>query len=121
MGTRARATAANAPTILGMAAPESERARGAIEHQISRIAWLRGTGPNPLEYTLWDERTGELLQEIYGEGSSEVQRYDEASGKRGRLPGVRGQAENMTLNIHGQWGILGRLERAEAVLREFVK
>ena len=45
-------------------------------------------------------------------------RYEDAAGKRGRLPGVRGQAENMTLNIHGQWGILGRLGRAEPVLRD---
>ncbi len=33
------------------------------------------------------------------------------------LPGVRGQAENMTLNIHGPWGIRARLERAETVLK----
>ena len=26
----------------------------------------------------------------------------------------------MTLNIHGQWGILGRLERAEAVLKSLI-
>jgi hypothetical protein len=26
----------------------------------------------------------------------------------------------MTLNIHGQWGILGRLDRAEALLRSLV-
>ena len=31
-----------------------------------------------------------------------------------RVAGVRGNAANMTLNIHGQWGILERLERAEA-------
>ena len=104
-----------------MAASQPDGARAALEHQISRIDWLRGTGPNPLDYTLWDERTGELLHEIYGADSREVARYAEASGKRGRLPGVRGQAENMTLNIHGQWGILGRLERAEVVLKELVR
>ncbi len=45
-----------------------------------------------------------------------MQEYFDAAGERGRLPGVRGQAENMTLNIHGPWGILKRLERGEAVL-----
>ena len=93
------------------------RARAAIQSQIERIAWLRGTGPNPIDYTLWDERTEELLRDIYGDDAAEMERYHEASGTRGRLPGVRGQAENMTLNIHGQWGILGRLERAEGVLK----
>ena len=100
---------------------DPQRARAAIDKQIHRIAWLRGTGPNPLDYTLWDERTEEVLRDVYGEESAEIGRYREACGKRGRLPGVRGQAENMTLNIHGPWGILGRLERAEVVLRDVAK
>jgi hypothetical protein len=94
------------------------RARAAIDRQVERIAWLRGTGPNPFDYGLWDERTQELLETIFGPGSAEVARYQEAAGKRGRLPGVRGQADNMTLNIHGPWGILARLERGERVLRD---
>ncbi len=92
-------------------------ARSVIEEQLSGIPRLRGTGPNPFEYNQWDARTQEVLVAIYGEGAEELQQYFEAAGVRGRLPGVRGQAENMTLNIHGQWGILGRLERAESVLR----
>ena len=93
-------------------------ARAALEAQIGEIGYLRGTGPNPFEYGLWDERTRELLEAVWGAQSTEVARYEEAAGKRGRLPGVRGQAENMTLNIHGPWGILARLGRAEPVLRE---
>ncbi len=93
------------------------RAKARIDDQISRIGRLRGAGPNPFDYNIWDDRTVEILIATYGDGSPEVQRYYEAAGKRGRLPGVRGQAENMTLNIHGPWGILARLERAEAVLR----
>ncbi|GMV85945.1 MAG: hypothetical protein AMXMBFR80_18000 [Dehalococcoidia bacterium] len=92
------------------------RARERIQAQIDRIGRLRGSGPNPFDYDLWDDRTVEVLTAIYGDGSPELQRYYEAAGKRGRLPGVRGQAENMTLNIHGPWGIRARLERAEAVL-----
>lgn len=93
-------------------------ARQALEAQIREIGWLRGTGPNPFEYGIWDERTRELLENVWGAESAEVGRYEEAAGKRGRLPGVRGQAENMTLNIHGPWGILSRLGRAEPILRE---
>lgn len=103
-----------------MTARDALRAKAALEQQIGRIAWLRGTGPNPFEYGLWDERTQELLEEIFGAESHEVRRYQDAAGKRGRLPGVRGQADNMTLNIHGPWGIIARLERGERVLRELV-
>ncbi|GAB4338078.1 MAG: hypothetical protein Kow0010_26340 [Dehalococcoidia bacterium] len=95
------------------------RAREQLDEQLRQIQWLRGTGPNPIDYDRWDERTLELLIAIYGEDSQEVRRYQEDVGKRGRLPGVRGLAEDMTLNIHGQWGILGRLERAETLLREY--
>jgi hypothetical protein len=98
----------------------ADHARERLEGQLHGIARLRGTGPNPFDYNQWDARTQELLAAIYGESSPEIQRYHEAAGVRGRLPGVRGQAENMTLNIHGQWGILGRLERAEALLESLV-
>lgn len=98
-----------------------ERAKERIQRQIDKIGRLRGSGPNPFDYDLWDDRTVEILAAIYGEGSAELQRYYEAAGKRGRLPGVRGQAENMTLNIHGPWGIHARLERAERVLKELVQ
>jgi hypothetical protein len=94
------------------------QARERIEAQIRKIGRLRGGGPNPFDYNIWDARTVEVLTAIYGEDSPELARYYEAAGIRGRLPGVRGQAENMTLNIHGQWGILGRLDRAQVVLRD---
>jgi hypothetical protein len=93
------------------------RARERIEQQIMAIGRLRGGGPNPFDYYQWDDRTVEVLSAAFGAGSPELARYHEAAGIRGRLPGVRGQAENMTLNIHGPWGILARLERAEQVLR----
>jgi hypothetical protein len=96
------------------------RAKGRLQEQLDGIARLRGTGPNPFEYNIWDARTVEVIAAIFGPDSAETDRYHAAAGLRGRLPGVRGQAENMTLNIHGQWGILGRLERGEAVLRELI-
>ena len=101
-----------------MAVKDSARARERLEGQISRIAWLRGTGPNPFEYNQWSDRTVEVLIALFGPASPELEAYHAAAGIRGRLPGVRGQAENMTLNIHGQWGIRARLERAESVLKE---
>lgn len=101
-------------------AKDPSRSRAALQQQVDRIAWLRGTGPNPFEYGLWHERTEELVADVYGEGSAELEAYHTAAGVRGRLPGVRGQAEDMTLNIHGPWGILGRLERAEKVLGEML-
>lgn len=87
-----------------MAVKDAARAKAALDQRIERIAWLRGTGPNPFEYGLSDERTQGLLEQLYGAGSPEVTRYQDAPGKRGRLPGVRGQGDNMTLNIHGPWG-----------------
>ena len=96
------------------------RARARLQQQIDAIGRLRGGGPNPFDYDIWDSRTVELLEAIYGAGSPELQAYFEAAGERGRLPGVRGQAENMTLNIHGPWGILSRLSRGEAVLMRLV-
>ena len=97
------------------------RASARIQAQVDAIGRLRGSGPNPFDYDLWNSRTLEVLRAIYGEDSAEMQSYVAATGVRGRLPGVRGQAENMTLNIHGPWGILKRLERAEGVLGGLVR
>jgi hypothetical protein len=96
------------------------RATARIQAQIEGIPRLRGSGPNPFDFDIWNSRTIEVLEAIYGDGSPEIKAYFAAAGERGRLPGVRGQAENMTLNIHGEWGIRRRLERGEAVLRSFV-
>lgn len=98
-----------------------ERARLRIQGQVDRIGRLRGSGPNPFDYDLWDDRTLEVLTATFGDGSPEVGRYLDAAGKHGRLPGVRGQAENMTLNIHGPWGIRARLDRAEVVLNDLIR
>ena len=95
-------------------------ARERLTAQLTSIGQLRGSGPNPFDYTIWDERTAEVIGATFGEDSSELAQYQEAAGTPGRLPGVRGQAENMTLNIHGEWGILGRLERAESLLTSLI-
>ena len=95
------------------------RSKALLQQQLDRIPRLRGTGPNPFDYDMWEARTEEIVTAAFGEASDEHTRYQEQVGKRGRLPGVRGPAENMTLNIHGQWGILNRLGRAETLLKEF--
>ncbi|MXY71467.1 MAG: hypothetical protein F4Y97_00345 [Dehalococcoidia bacterium] len=99
-----------------MPATDADRTR--IEAQIALIPRLRGTGPNPFEYDQWDARTVEVLTAAFGAESDEVARYQRDVGEAGRVAGVRGNAANMTLNIHGKWGILERLERAESLLRE---
>lgn len=96
------------------------RARERIEGQIRAIGRLRGSGPNPFDYDQWEARTLEVLDAIYGAESPELSLYRAAVETRGRLVGVRGQAGDMTLNIHGPWGIQARLDRAEAVLTELL-
>ena len=102
--------------IARMSTTTADKAR--IEAQIALIPRLRGTGPNPFDYDQWDARTAEVLTAAFGADSDEVARYQRVVGEAGRVAGVRGNAGNMTLNIHGQWGILERLERAESLLRE---
>ena len=100
-----------------MAVANPERAKARIQAQVLLIGRLRGSGPNPIDYAQWDDRTTEVLVATFGADSPELLAYEEAAGKDGRLPGLRGIGENMTLNIHGPWGIHARLERAEAVLK----
>lgn len=103
-----------------MTVKDASRAKALIEQQIAAIGRLRGGGPNPFDFNQWDDRTREVLAALFGRDAAEIQRYLEAAGARGRLAGVRGQADNMTLNIHGPWGIIARLDRAEAALRAIV-
>lgn len=102
-----------------MTASIADKAR--IQEQIALIPRLRGTGPNPFEYDQWYARTSEVLKSVFGVEAEQVARYERDVGEGGRVAGVRGNAANMTLNIHGKWGILERLERAETLLRELVE
>ncbi len=89
-----------------------------LEERLNAIGWLRGSGPNPFDYNQWYDRTVEVVEALFGADSAEAAGLREAAGVRGRLPGVRGQAEDMTLNIHGPWGIRARLDRAERALQD---
>ena len=56
------------------------RACARIQAQVDAIGRLRGSGPNPFDYDLWNSRTLEVLRAIYGEDSAEMQSYVAATG-----------------------------------------
>jgi hypothetical protein len=95
-----------------------QEARERIQRLVGRIAWLRATGPNPFDYYQWADEVWYTCVDIFGEESEEVQRLFRAMGQRGRTLDQRGIGENMTLGLHGDWGIWARLRRGEEVLRD---
>ena len=98
----------------------SERVRGYLNQILGRILQLRATGPNPFDYFLWaDESTG-ILGELFGGASDEKTAFRMAVSDSGRTADQRGILNNMTLGLHGEWGIWARLDRAEYVLRQIL-
>jgi hypothetical protein len=96
----------------------NDRGRTSLSEQLNRINYLRATGPNPFDYWLWADYTAAVVREVCGDTSSEDRRFQEAISLPGRTEDQRGIADNMTLGLHGEWGILARLDRAQAVLEE---
>lgn len=92
------------------------KARGMIDRAMQQIHRLHATGPNPFDYWIWADETVQALETIFGRESEPVRRFAETVYERGRTPGQRGALDNMTLGIHGPWGIHARLERAEPQL-----
>ena len=97
-------------------ATTADRARTRLSGLVRRLARLRATGPNPFDYWIWADETRAVLETILGVDSEEARAFDEIVGTRGRTPDTRGQQDNMTLNLHGDWGIWARLDRCEALL-----
>jgi hypothetical protein len=95
-----------------------DKARGDIAAQLERIPYLRATGPNPFDYWLWADYTAAIIAQSYGNGSAEDTRFREAIDRPGRTDDQRGIADNMTLGLHGEWGIWARLDRAQRVLED---
>jgi hypothetical protein len=95
----------------------AERARERLTGQIERLARLRGTGPNPFDYWIWADETRTVLGQLFGAESDEARVFHDIAHASGRLLEQRGQSDNMTLNLHGDWGIWSRLDRAEPFLR----
>jgi uncharacterized protein YbjT (DUF2867 family) len=102
-----------------MAVPAAtpETVRGYLDRQLARLAYLRATGPNPFDYFQWADESANILRELYGDGSDELTAFRIAVIDSGRMADQRGILDNMSLGLHGPWGIWARLDRAEAVLR----
>jgi hypothetical protein len=98
----------------------NDNARQSIQRQLDRVAYLRATGPNPFEYWLWADYTRSIVAQAFGLASDEAAAFDEAVGERGRTIDQRGIADNMTLGLHGDWGIWARLDRGQSVLEQFI-
>ncbi|HTE87166.1 MAG TPA: hypothetical protein VK821_20840 [Dehalococcoidia bacterium] len=96
----------------------SENGRESITTQLGQIAYLRATGPNPFDYWVWADYTAAIVNQACGAGSQEDVRFRQAISQPGRTEDQRGIADNMTLGLHGEWGIWARLDRAQQVLEE---
>ena len=94
----------------------TERQTARLLAMYQRIARLRGTGPNPFDYWIWADETHAVIKMIFGNDSEEARTFSELVDTRGRTPDQRGQQDNMTLNLHGDWGIWARLDRVERML-----
>lgn len=103
-----------------MAAPEAAPAkvRSYLDRQLGRLAYLRATGPNPFDYFQWADESGNILRELFGAESDELTAFRVAVIDSGRTADQRGILDNMSLGLHGEWGIWARLDRAESVLRQ---
>jgi hypothetical protein len=97
------------------------RAQDLIREAVQKIQRLRGTGPNPFDYWIWADETAQLLEAIYGRGSTLVDGFTEIVYERGRTRDQRGAFDNMTLGIHGEWGCRARLNRAEPYLQKLAE
>jgi hypothetical protein len=89
-----------------------------VEQAIGKIHRLHATGPNPFDYWLWADETVQALETIFGKQSDEARTVAQILYERGRTADQRGAMDNMTLGIHGEWGIHARLDRAEPVLEQ---
>lgn len=94
----------------------SDKAREAIERNRAHILRLRAMGPNPFDYWLWADETHQLLQTVYGDDAAQAAGFADIVYERGRTRDQRGAFDNMTLGVHGEWGIRARLGRAAAYL-----
>lgn len=97
-----------------------EQPRQYLRQQLQRIAYLRATGPNPFDYFQWADETTNILREQFGAASDQLKAFRLAVAESGRTVDQRGILDNMTLGLHGEWGIWSRLDRAEHVLRQIL-
>ena len=100
--------------------PASGRAQEYLSKQLAGIARLRATGPNPFDYFIWADETTNIMTGLFGGGSDEVKAFRIVVADSGRTDDQRGILNNMTLGLHGEWGIWARLDRAEHVMRQIM-
>jgi hypothetical protein len=98
----------------------NENAAKALQAQLARIAYLRGTGPNPFDYWVWADYTEAIVERAFGPDSPEAREFEAAVHEPGRTRDQRGLNRNMTLGLHGEWGIWARLDRAQRVLERML-
>jgi hypothetical protein len=94
----------------------NERILPAVQAQLKRVAYLLATGPNPFDYWVWADQTEAMLTQAFGDASDEASSFRAAVSERGRTSDQRGLLGDMTLGLHGEWGIWARLGRGRAVL-----
>jgi hypothetical protein len=99
----------------------NQNAGKALQVQLARIPYLRGTGPNPFDYWLWADYTEAIIAQAFGTDSPEAIEFEAAVHEPGRTRDQRGVNENMTLGLHGEWGIWARLDRARLVLERMLQ
>lgn len=97
------------------------RAKTRLQAIALRIPRLRATGPNPFDYWIWADETRSVLDHIFGVESAESRGFADIAHARGRTIDSRGHLDNMTLGLHGEWGIWARLRRAEPYLTTLVQ
>ncbi len=97
---------------------EAVRSKGQamVEDARQKLERLRATGPNPFDYWIWADETVQKLDTIYGREADQTQDFAAIVYERGRTRDQRGAFDNMTLGLHGPWGIRARLDRAAAHL-----
>jgi hypothetical protein len=93
----------------------------ALQTQLARIPYLRATGPNPFDYWLWADTTESIVAAAFGGDSAEALEFEAAVHEPGRTRDQRGINTNMTLGLHGEWGIWARLDRAQRVLERMLQ
>ncbi len=96
------------------------KARDLLTGSKDRIQRLRAMGPNPFDYWIWADETAQLLETVFGKGAPQALLFAEVVYERGRTFDQRGAMDNMTLGIHGDWGIRARLDRAEVMLERII-
>jgi hypothetical protein len=84
-----------------------------ISEQLARARRIRGDGPTTFDYLRWRDATDELLIDLLGPSHDAVAAFRTAVG-----PVHDKEAEG--LQIHGQHGMLARLNRAEATLHSLL-